>query len=351
MKRLIAFGLAFVAAIVAVYAIRNDGRSGNEVVRLTRIDSVPESKPIGDNKTVFKASLSKATKVKRIASLEPSDESIRARLENPDSEKETYEATLPTIAIPVTPFDASEVDAIVVTMQPETGKQQPRLYWLREGETEPTKDAGTQFRFSFDGKSHTESIAVSQCPGWRGRIVALRLVPTDTATDVTVTAIDGIHFAPPSTGRAQVSVGAEVRDSIVTSSDSSTEVRVTAVAGSRLDFAVGVPDEAWNRDGGPVTFTVRVNGEERARRVVDPRANADDRRWFEESISPLPTGSLSIQLGVAFSKEETCPRAAFGSPIVSAPVAGPARHVVLVSLDTLRADHVGCYGYDKPTSP
>jgi arylsulfatase A-like enzyme len=26
-------------------------------------------------------------------------------------------------------------------------------------------------------------------------------------------------------------------------------------------------------------------------------------------------------------------------------------HVVLVSIDTLRADHLGCYGYDQPTSP
>lgn len=30
---------------------------------------------------------------------------------------------------------------------------------------------------------------------------------------------------------------------------------------------------------------------------------------------------------------------------------GPARRVILVSCDTLRADHLGCYGYDRPTSP
>ena len=27
------------------------------------------------------------------------------------------------------------------------------------------------------------------------------------------------------------------------------------------------------------------------------------------------------------------------------------RNVILISIDTLRADHVGCYGYDKPTTP
>ena len=28
-----------------------------------------------------------------------------------------------------------------------------------------------------------------------------------------------------------------------------------------------------------------------------------------------------------------------------------ARHVVVVCIDTLRADHMGCYGYARPTTP
>ncbi|NLH50999.1 MAG: sulfatase-like hydrolase/transferase [Myxococcales bacterium] len=33
------------------------------------------------------------------------------------------------------------------------------------------------------------------------------------------------------------------------------------------------------------------------------------------------------------------------------PVRRPARSVILISIDSLRADHVGCYGYQKPTTP
>ncbi len=29
----------------------------------------------------------------------------------------------------------------------------------------------------------------------------------------------------------------------------------------------------------------------------------------------------------------------------------PARHVLLISIDTLRADHLGLYGYERQTSP
>jgi len=39
--------------------------------------------------------------------------------------------------------------------------------------------------------------------------------------------------------------------------------------------------------------------------------------------------------------------AACGGP----PVPPPAKNLVLISLDTLRADRLGCYGYDRPTTP
>ena len=29
----------------------------------------------------------------------------------------------------------------------------------------------------------------------------------------------------------------------------------------------------------------------------------------------------------------------------------PVRNVLLISIDTLRADHLGSYGHDRPTSP
>lgn len=31
--------------------------------------------------------------------------------------------------------------------------------------------------------------------------------------------------------------------------------------------------------------------------------------------------------------------------------AAPARHLVVIAIDTLRADHLSCYGYERPTSP
>ncbi|QDU67635.1 sulfatase [Engelhardtia mirabilis] len=59
-------------------------------------------------------------------------------------------------------------------------------------------------------------------------------------------------------------------------------------------------------------------------------------------LAALPVmGGLSLLSGTATSLEAAPPQA----PRATRP------HLILVSLDTLRADHLGCYGHDRPTSP
>lgn len=41
----------------------------------------------------------------------------------------------------------------------------------------------------------------------------------------------------------------------------------------------------------------------------------------------------------------------FSSPSVASPERGPHNNVVLIMLDTVRADHLSCYGYARPTTP
>jgi arylsulfatase A-like enzyme len=45
------------------------------------------------------------------------------------------------------------------------------------------------------------------------------------------------------------------------------------------------------------------------------------------------------------------PRIAWTNPRLRVPAAEVRTNVILISIDTLRADHLSCYGYDRPTSP
>lgn len=54
-------------------------------------------------------------------------------------------------------------------------------------------------------------------------------------------------------------------------------------------------------------------------------------------------------LALLFSLRACCDLEAYGSG--STETYGSARRVVLITCDTLRADHLGCYGYARPTTP
>lgn len=67
----------------------------------------------------------------------------------------------------------------------------------------------------------------------------------------------------------------------------------------------------------------------------------------------LGTGALFALLGAVACSPGGCRRAPPPAPTPSAatPAAGNALNVLLISIDTLRADHLGVYGYRRATSP
>jgi arylsulfatase A-like enzyme len=54
--------------------------------------------------------------------------------------------------------------------------------------------------------------------------------------------------------------------------------------------------------------------------------------------------------GLAHANPNADPAATFGAAERASPPAG-AMNVIMISIDTLRADHIGAYGYERPTSP
>lgn len=300
----------------------------------------------------FEADLSKAKAVRGVRAFEATTTAVSADLDPGE----------PTIEFPFA-CEADGIDAISLTMSASAGKARPRLFFLREGEPDPAGDAAVSFPWRFDRETRTVTVPLRGLLSWQGRIRALRLVPTNVAAAARVTGLRGLRLAPPPTRRERVTIGAESRDAIVTASPSPIEFEIVPEPGARLDFGIGVPPDAWNRVGGPVTFDVTVNGRERFRRALDPRVNWPDRQWVDASIdlSKFAGRATRIRFGIAFTANESCPRAAIGAPVVTAPSrrardgrgspGAGVRHVILLSLDTLRADHLSSYGYGPPTSP
>ena len=70
--------------------------------------------------------------------------------------------------------------------------------------------------------------------------------------------------------------------------------------------------------------------------------------WAGRAPRRLALALVILLLGCVGCGEEAAPR----SPAVEeGPPPRATRGYILISIDTLRADHLGCYGYGRPTSP
>src|SRR5262249_3029045 len=138
--------------------------------------------------------------------------------------------------------------------------------------------------------------------------------------------------------------------------------RVHVPADTILRFAVGV-EGAGTRDRSlaGVRFTVAVDGRQRFTRVVNPAATVHDRVWFDAEIDLAGDADRDVEIVLA---TDAAGRGALaGTPgwndvrLISrrfrdrqrADTAHP--NVIVLLIDTLRADRLGCYGATPSPSP
>ncbi|MFP6665171.1 MAG: sulfatase [Deltaproteobacteria bacterium] len=127
------------------------------------------------------------------------------------------------------------------------------------------------------------------------------------------------------------------------------------VTASANAFMVESPDLAR-----PVTvrvvFTDEAGEHELYRRAFDLKERPADRRWFEESIDLAAlaghTGTIRFETSSKAEDKSKITLVYWSTPRIKARQSGPAApNLLFVTIDCLRADHVGSYGYASPTTP
>jgi arylsulfatase A-like enzyme len=100
-----------------------------------------------------------------------------------------------------------------------------------------------------------------------------------------------------------------------------------AAAGAAMGRRLAVRSRAWPFDllAGEITVWARTI------RRLPPLRHAF-RRWLAPAVVALALASLIV-------------------PVVLAPATPQGPSIVVILIDTLRADHLGCYGYERLTSP
>ena len=137
-----------------------------------------------------------------------------------------------------------------------------------------------------------------------------------------------------------------------------------------LSFSYALIPDAWEIDNSATTFKIwlvkdRIPPLEKGGRgdllfsdSIDPRNDETARRWFDGELDLSSYEGEHVELvfeTVPSSEEQTAISvglSVWGNPTLYSGARKPEKpNVLLISIDTLRADHLSCYGYHRRTSP
>lgn len=259
-----------------------------------------------------------------------------------------------------------EYGRIEIIMLTEDG-QYGQVFWAAENHPIDT-GRSSRFRLLRRRSAQTYTTEIGRYADSEFRIARLRFDPTDTPGEVR---IDSIRLLPPEpeqvarfSDRGRVVLSKTFRDGKVLVDDYSWTGEVDypddallrftfgAPASSRVEFRLSADRGEGDRDR--EIFRVRKGTGEWVERVVRAKKLGDRFTFTATMKKPADTALLAT---VEVLEVEEAPLSAAAEPGTrTAEAAAEAAvairpNVLLIVVDTLRADRLSCYGYDKITSP
>jgi len=138
--------------------------------------------------------------------------------------------------------------------------------------------------------------------------------------------------------------------------ESHFKIEVKIPSDSVLEFGFGIrkDEEIFLASQGArdVNFQVLLETKYSKKKIFNKSLSLPPRRPFEFDIRRIKLSAYAGQK-VTFhflTKGDPKALAVWFCPVIYR-VSEAGRNIILISLDTLRADHLSCYGYGKPTSP
>ncbi len=129
------------------------------------------------------------------------------------------------------------------------------------------------------------------------------------------------------------------------------EISETVAIGpkSALRFGVAVPFFAPGLSDAGVDFSLSANSQVIWTHKLDPLHRREDRDWHDFTVDLGPWGGTTVELTL---RTEGADHGSISTPRLFSPDRKSQRpNVVVLLVDTLRADHVGFGGYKRQTSP
>jgi len=261
-------------------------------------------------------------------------------------------------------LNASDVREIVVQVEhPGASYLKLRLCWAppNQGFTDQ-RTLQVADRIPRNRSSSEHRFSVASHPEWRGDVARLG-VRAAAAAATRIREIAGYSSRVDSKGLPEIldrpwkiDVGSDVRNGFVTVPGTALRSRCTVPPRGgelRLSFA------HLERSRMPVRYSVAVTHHGRREQVFSRTLHPDETpttAWTPVQVDLAPWAGEDVELTLETSTEsagqELLGLPAWANPeIIATATRRPRTNVVLISIDTLRADRMSLYGHDRPTTP
>lgn len=261
-------------------------------------------------------------------------------------------------------FASRSVDSIEVVFQRRPSKSAVELFWADEKSNFKPGRKISLFKGEKDPNSNavTYTFPVGSHPRWRGSVAKIRIDPTDQdECQIDLVSVSGFKkVANPdriqelASTEHRIDQCGDIRSGRIVPPGLALSVPVEIPENAKIRFSYGLQ----NGVAGPVGLQVRLNRGKKSRQIFETVIEGDepfDCRWREEvvDLSSFGRGGAEVVFSTEVEGDFDLSR---GFPVVSqveviAPVTERnSPNVIVIVLDTLRADRMSLYGYERETS-
>jgi arylsulfatase A-like enzyme len=156
--------------------------------------------------------------------------------------------------------------------------------------------------------------------------------------------------------KKKMKIGTVDINTLMAPPNSHYKLPVRIPAKSILEFTYGIrrDDELFNRGEGTrtTTFSIIIETKEGRKEIFAKTLNLGPERSLVFNYKKIDLSEYAQKDVILYFQTRGSTKALAGwfNPVIYVPQQ-ETKNVLLISLDTLRADHVGCYGYPRETSP
>jgi arylsulfatase A-like enzyme len=255
---------------------------------------------------------------------------------------------------------ASSVDVVEAELGGLRPSDSVRLRWAGADE-EFSQPASLRLgaRLGAGAAVRTFRFDVADYARWTADVTRLQIVVTTDAQLVQLGRVAGLRLELDRAGLERTlggpwiaELGGHHRSALLTMPGVRVERRLVVPPGARLEFGTGIPPT----QPVPVRFRVTVTNADEPGEAAVVLDVGGESTWRDHvvDLEVFAGREVTITLEVA-AEGELEPLGGlpmWADPAVWAPSAEPAPpNVVLISIDTLRADRMSLYGYPRPTTP